>query len=406
MKKGWHISRVSEIATLKPPKSEARDRVAVDAFVSFIPMEDLGVAVKYPPPKQTRKLSEVVGSYTYFAEGDVLLAKITPCFENGKLGIATGLKNGIGFGSSEFIVLRPNKTVTKEWLFHFLSREDFRTLGAQRMSGAVGQQRVPREYVEACDIPIPPLNEQQRIVGVLDEAFASIATAQAHAERNLQNARALFESHLHAVFTKRGEGWVERPLKELTEKITKGSSPKWQGISYVEKPGILFVTSENVGTNRLLLDDPKFVEARFNEKDKKSILKRGDVLTNIVGASIGRTAVFDGDDLANINQAVCLIRCIPKLLNNRFLAYFLNSPILRDALHAGEVNMARANLSLGFISELLISTPKLDHQAALVEEFDAFKIEIQRLESICQKKSEALAALKKSLLHQAFSGNL
>ena len=95
MKRGWATKRIGEIAIIKPPKSEARERLAPNALVSFLPMEDLGIAIKHPKPKQTKQLSDVVGSYTYFAEEDVLLAKITPCFENGKIGIAKGLKSGI-----------------------------------------------------------------------------------------------------------------------------------------------------------------------------------------------------------------------------------------------------------------------------------------------------------------------
>jgi type I restriction enzyme S subunit len=147
------------------PKSEARERVAPNALVSFAPMEDLGIDRKYLNASQTKPLSSVVGSYTYFADGDVLLAKITPCFENGKLGIATGLENGIGFGSSEFVVFRPSAILDKDFLYYFLARPEFRTEGAARMGGAVGQQRVPKEFVESYRIPVPPLAEQQRIVG-------------------------------------------------------------------------------------------------------------------------------------------------------------------------------------------------------------------------------------------------
>ena len=107
MKKGWLKKTLGEVSEIKPPKSEARERVAADALVSFAPMEDLGIDRKLLNATQVKPLSSVVGSYTYFADGDVLLAKITPCFENGKLGIAEGLSNGIGFGSSEFIVFRP-----------------------------------------------------------------------------------------------------------------------------------------------------------------------------------------------------------------------------------------------------------------------------------------------------------
>src|SRR5262249_47247941 len=157
-------------------------------------MEDLGIGQKFLEPKAERKLAQVAGSYTYFADGDVLLAKITPCFENGKLGIATGLTNGIGFGSSEYFVLRPNQSLSGEYLYYFLSQDSFRAEGQRTMSGAVGHKRVSKEFIEHCQIPLPPFAEQQRIVAILDEAFAALATATANAETNLKNARELFDS--------------------------------------------------------------------------------------------------------------------------------------------------------------------------------------------------------------------
>ncbi|MDD2364828.1 MAG: restriction endonuclease subunit S [Desulfuromonadaceae bacterium] len=267
-------------------------------------------------------------------------------------------------------------------------------------------QGVKLPFIKSLIIPFPPLPEQQRIVTILDEAFDGIATAKANAEKNLQNARALFDSHLQSVFSQRGEGWVEKQLSELCQKITKGSSPKWQGIGYVDKPGILFVTSENVGEFKLLMDKPKYVDEKFNEKDRKSILQHGDVLTNIVGASIGRTAVFNLDDIANINQAVCLLRCEPTLLNNHYLSYLLNSPVFRQILHDNEVDNARANLSLGFFSKLAVPWVSLSKQNDIVAKLDEFHAETHRLESIYQQKLSALDALKKSLLDQAFTGEL
>ncbi len=157
MKAGWQTKTLGEVCQIKPPKSEARNRIAADELVSFLPMEALGIDRKFVRANQEKSLSEVAGSYTYFADGDVLLAKITPCFENGKLGIAKGLTNGIGFGSSEYIVFRPDKTLNKEWLYYYLSREVFRIEGAARMSGAVGHKRVAKEFIESYPIPIPPL---------------------------------------------------------------------------------------------------------------------------------------------------------------------------------------------------------------------------------------------------------
>ena len=268
------------------------------------------------------------------------------------------------------------------------------------------QPKLNQKALNSIPIPVPPISEQQRIVAILDQAFEGIAKARANAEQNLQNARTLFESHLQSVFTQRGEGWKLTPLAQLSERITKGSSPKWQGINYVEKAGVLFVTSENVGEYKLLLNQPKYVESKFNDKEKKSILKQGDVLTNIVGASIGRTAVYDIDEIANINQAVCLIRCEPKLLYNFYLTYLLNSSVFKQTLHDNEVDNARANLSLGFFSNLEIPSPSIDVQKAIVEKLDVMRYETQRLEALYQRKITLLDELKKSLLQQAFAGEL
>ena len=105
---GWEVKKLGDVCEIKPPKREARNELKETDAVSFAPMSDLGINQKFLNPTKERTLKEVGGSYTYFANGDVLLAKITPCFENGKLGIAKNLKNGIGFGSSEYLVFRTN----------------------------------------------------------------------------------------------------------------------------------------------------------------------------------------------------------------------------------------------------------------------------------------------------------
>jgi type I restriction enzyme S subunit len=142
----WPNKALVEVCEIKPPKSEAKRKLKDADSVSFVPMEDLGINQKFLEPKSERKLGEVAGSYTYFADGDVLLAKITPCFENGKLGIARELKNGIGFGSSEYIVFRPNDELGNEYLYYFLLQNSFRTDGIRTMSGSRTQASVKRVY--------------------------------------------------------------------------------------------------------------------------------------------------------------------------------------------------------------------------------------------------------------------
>ena len=255
-------------------------------------------------------------------------------------------------------------------------------------------------------ISVPSLVEQGRIVGILDKVFGEVKKAKENAEKNLQNAKELFENYLQGVFVNPEKNWKEVKLGEVCYLITKGSSPKWQGIKYVEGPGILFITSENVGEGQLILKNRKYVEEKFNKKDKKSILQKGDVLTNIVGASIGRTTIYTLDDLANINQAVCILRCKSEVIFNVYLMNLLNSPFLKIILHSNEVNTARANLSLGFFSNLSIPLPTMAEQKAIVVKLDALVGEVRKLEGIYRQKLMDLEELKKSVLKKAFSGDL
>lgn len=168
------------------------------------------------------------------------------------------------------------------------------------------------------------------------------------------------------------DDWTWCKLGELTRLITKGSSPSWQGVSYTtEDNGILFVTSENVGTGNMLLEMRKYVEAKFNEMHPSSILQKGDLLTNIVGASIGRTAVFEENiKNANINQAVCIIRLVDHALSEYLLMY-LNSATAIHIMTAKSVDSARANLSLTSVTNLLVPLPPLAEQKRIVARVEA-----------------------------------
>jgi type I restriction enzyme S subunit len=297
----------------------------------------------------------------------------------------------------------PNKRIIPEFLYYALLFKKSELI-AQATGNA--QPNISQIKIKNTKIPVPPIEEQKRIVEILDKAFEGIAQAEANTRRNLINARELFDSYLNQVFTNYAHHYNFISLNNLTELITKGSSPKWQGINYVEHPGVLFVTSENVGVNELIFEKTKYVEEKFNKKDSKSILKKGDVLTNIVGASIGRTAIFTREETANINQAVCLIRCLPDKLFNQYICYLLNSPYFRKILHENEVNTARANLSLTFFRNLEIPVPTLEEQKNIVNRISKTIQKTQKLETIYQRKLEAIAELKQSILEKAFTGQL
>lgn len=195
-----NLTKLKDCTQIKPPKSEIKN-LKGNTSVSFMPMESLGINDKFTISKQTKDLENVSGSYTYFTEGDVLLAKITPCFENGKLGIASNLVNGIGFGSSEYIVFRPNKNIDKEWLYYFLNRENFRVLGSQHMSGSVGHKRVTKEFIEETLIPLIPVAKQKEFVGKIDNVFVQSQILKSASNTKIRELTLLKQSILQRAFS-------------------------------------------------------------------------------------------------------------------------------------------------------------------------------------------------------------
>ncbi|MBQ1783709.1 MAG: restriction endonuclease subunit S [Gammaproteobacteria bacterium] len=395
MKAGWETVRLADVCTFRPPKSEARKRLAETDIVSFAPMEDLGVDQKYFKPSGVRPLGSVAGSYTYFADGDVLLAKITPCFENGKLGIARDLENGIGFGSSEYFVIRPSSRVTAEYLYYFLSQPSFREAGAQSMTGAVGHKRVAKDFLEEHVLPLPPPPEQQRIVAILDEAFAGIATARAAAEQNRQNARALFESHLQSIFSQRGEGWVDKTLGDVCE--------LFQGLCINAKTKHLLVESSNLPLLRIkdLRDNSSEQYVAEAGWPKNAFVTESEIIYTRTG-QIG--LVFRGRRGVLHNN--CFKVTPSNELNDDYLFWWLQSPAFRARITTLASKAAQPDISHALFKIQPICLPPRSYQDQAIPLINQIREETQNLEALYQRKLDALDELKQSLLHQAFSGKL
>ena len=164
----WPIVKLGDVCEINPKKSEISN-LPPETIVSFVPMATVNEHRKSFVPTEERTLSEVYSGYTYFQNGDVLLAKVTPCFENGKSGIATGLTNNIGFGSSEFFVLRPNPDrVLSDYIYRLISTDAFIEQGKTKMTGTGGLQRIPRDFISSYSIPLPPLAVQEEIVSEIE----------------------------------------------------------------------------------------------------------------------------------------------------------------------------------------------------------------------------------------------
>ncbi len=199
------------------------------------------------------------------------------------------------------------------------------------------------------------------------------------------------------------KGWEWVRLDNLCELITKGSSPKWQGVNYVESGnGTLFITSENVRNYFVSLEKSKYVEDKFNQIEPRSILKNNDILMNIVGASIGRTAIYESNEIANINQAVCLIRIVAQstLINLTYLLHFFNSPICISFMFDKQVDNARANLSMGNISKFPIPLPPLAEQHRIVAKVDELMALCDRISERQQKRRETRIKINNAAIGQ------
>ena len=178
----WPMVEVGKACIVNPRKSEVTELDGATS-VSFVPMSDLGSNSMHFSPRQCKRLKEVGSSYTYFRDNDVLLAKVTPCFENGKAGIANGLSNGIGFGSSEFYVLRPATSVLPDWIYLWVATPEFRKCATPQMTGTGGLQRVPKAVLESYRIPLPGPETQQEIAAEINREQAILDANREFIER-------------------------------------------------------------------------------------------------------------------------------------------------------------------------------------------------------------------------------
>jgi type I restriction enzyme S subunit len=295
-----------------------------------------------------------------------------------------------------------------KWFLYYLLSQDLDGTLKDHFNGA-GIQHFTGEVLARFEVPLPPIAEQQRIVGILDLAFAGIATAKANAEKNFQNARAIFESYLQTVFTQRGDGWVQKRLKALTSKIGSGATPRGGEGSY-KAEGISLIRSLNVHDMGFRYKKLAFLDDKQAGDLSNVVVQARDVLLNITGASVARCCRVPEDVLpARVNQHVSIIRPIQDELNSDFLHFLLISKPYKDKLLSTgeEGGSTRQAITKAQIQEFAINYPEdLSMQRLIVTKLNALLDETQRLEIIYQRKLTALDELKKSLLHQAFSGQL
>ncbi|MEK6784018.1 MAG: restriction endonuclease subunit S [Nitrospirota bacterium] len=402
MKKGWQKKTLGDVLvkteTTDPARSPQTEFDYID--VSSVSNETLAIEETQrlngkDAPSRARRLVKA---------NDVLFATIRPTLRRIAI-VPEELDNQVC--STGYFVLRAKPDVDHRFVFYFLQTEGFMTAMEKLQKGA-SYPAVTDGDVRSQQIPIPPLPEQQRIVGILDEAFDGIATATANAERNLHNARALFESHLQTVFTQRGEGWTETTLEEvLAIQPQNGWSPPAANHS---DSGTPVLTLSSVTGFRFRPDKRKFTSASTDSR-RNYWVKNGDFLITRSNTPelVGHVAIASRIEKPTIYPDLIMrMNPAPDRIMTEFLYYQMRSPSLRKEItgRAQGANPTMKKISNGAVQTLPIAVPSIPTQRAIVRTLNVLAEETQRLESIYQQKLAALEALKKSLLHQAFSGEL
>ena len=444
------MSLVVEVVPLGEAVKPSRPRVKPSNYpeLPFIGMEHIeahSMKLLGTVPAKTMKSSAV-----HFKPGDVLYGRLRPYLNKVYRPSFEGLC------SAEFIVLPENERVDGAYLQYFLNSAEFVRYASHLNTG--DRPRVDFEQLAPYDLPLPRKEEQRWIVAEIEKHFSRLHDAVDILKRVAVSAERYKASVLNAAVEGRlvpieakvarrerrsyetgaqllqrilaqrssrwrskgkskepamldetdlpslPEGWVWTTFEQVSERVTKGSSPNWQGFEYCSD-GIPFVRSQNVGWGQIDLTDLAFLPRAFNDVEKKSVLCEGDVLLNIVGASIGRAAIapriVEG---GNINQAVAVIRLQRCGVNNRFALAYLLSAAAQRHIHSQKVDVARANYSLQDIKNMPFALPPLAEQDRIVAEVERQLSVTVELEATTSTNLQRASRFFQSILRQVFSG--
>lgn len=406
----WDIARLSEITEINPglDKSELSDGLEV----SFVPMPAVEAESGRVDVSASRRFGEVKKGYTAFCEGDVLFAKITPCMENGKMALVPALRNGIGFGSTEFHVLRPRAGASAKYLYYFVSGQQFRRDAEHNMTGAVGQRRVPTSYLAQHEIPIPPEMEQCRIVDKIEELFSEIdngVESLTVARRQLDLYRLVILHH--ALIDSHGVTFPERRLDDLIGEIGQGWSPKCD-VNTPPKDGEWAII-KTTAVQPMSYVGHECKPLPVDLKPRASIeIRDGDLLMTRKGPR-PRTGVVCHVRKARPHSMLCdtvyRFRAREDVVLPEFLEIALNAPSIVQEINARKSGINESGISLnhGKLRSLLIPVPlSLTEQARIVQLVRERMSVVEHEASIIDEQIQRVESLRQAVLKRAFSGKL
>jgi len=385
VKKEWQTKRLGEVCEIIKGRKPALKVTSSNGDLPYL------VAKVMRGSKEAEYASVKDRNAVTVEESDTIII----CDGSNSGEVFTGFR---GILSSTMGKIAKKAEINDDYLRAFLA-STFEVFNGAKTGAAI--PHLDKEAMYQLQFPLPPLDEQKQIVAKLDEAFAGLTKAKENAEKNLQNAHALFDSHLESVFTQRGTGWVEKKLDDVCG-FQNGFAFKSNTFKATGAPVIRIsnIQDGRIDTeNRLVFVNPK----DYLENLERYRIVKNDLLIAMSGATTGKLGFNTENTVFYLNQRVGKFEPGAKL-NKQFLYYFLSTRVEENLrISAGA---AQPNLSTEQIKGFVIPLPPIEEQIQIVVTLDALAEETQRLSRIYEQKLEALESLKKSILHEAFSGNL
>jgi type I restriction enzyme, S subunit len=409
----WALCALGDVVQLNP-KHELNDNTIVGfAPMAMLPTDFHGVMAHEPKP-----WLEVKKGYTQFRDGDVLFAKVTPCFENGKAAIASGLPSGVGAGSTEYFVLRQSgELLNEKYLLALVKTREFLLNGALNMTGSVGLKRVPKDFVQNYPFPLPPLAEQTQIAAKLDELLAQVDSIKARIDAIPAILKRFRQSVLAAAVSGRltekwrslegldRESWTRTELQRICipgRVITYGVVKLGNEVP----DGVPCLRTSNIRRLRFELEGIKKIAPALSDEYSRTILRGGEILINVRG-TLGGVAVARTEMAGwNVSREVAVIPVNTKKLDPRLLAYWLASDQSQLWLAGVQKGVAYVGINIEDLRTLPMEIPSETEQTEivrLVDELFAFADQIEQRVKAAQARVNPLT---QAILAKAFRGEL
>ncbi|MBK7895052.1 MAG: restriction endonuclease subunit S [Anaerolineaceae bacterium] len=268
--------------------------------------------------------------------------------------------------------------------------------------GGSTRQAITKTQIQDFCVSYPPIEEQRRIVAMLDEALAGVQQATANTERNLANTQELFDAHLQAIFANPADGWEEKTLKEIVSEMITGPFGSMLHKSDYVDDGIPVINPQNIVDGKIISLAKTMISRETKKRLSKYSLRERDLVVARRG-EMGRCAIVTKDQEGWLCGTGSLVIRFKEYVDEQYLNLFLSSPISKSVLEENSSGTTMNNLSQGVLKQMQVPMPPLDEQRAIVAQLDALAAETQRLQAIYQQKLAALQELKQAILQQAFT---